>query len=160
MKYLPEFDLYIDEDCCLYRPPCRKDGKVTCSLLPVKVMKNLNGYLNVHRMINKKLHTFLVHRIIATAFIPNPENKPEIDHINRIVTDNRPSNLRWVTRQENVDNRDTVRTSDDPIEMERIEKSRSYAREFRRTHREHYREYSKDYYKRLYSIKRTDKYWK
>jgi len=45
-----------------------------------------------------------VHRLVANAFIPNPENKPEIDHINSIRDDNRLENLRWVTRSENNKN--------------------------------------------------------
>lgn len=47
-----------------------------------------------------------IHRLLAQAFIPNPENKPFIDHINRIKSDNRLENLRWVTTQENSYNID------------------------------------------------------
>ena len=44
---------------------------------------------------------FFIHRAVAELFIPNPENKPFIDHINTIKTDNRVCNLRWVTQAEN-----------------------------------------------------------
>lgn len=46
-----------------------------------------------------------VHRLLAEAFIPNPENKSCIDHINRNRLDNRLENLRWATRSENGENR-------------------------------------------------------
>lgn len=49
----------------------------------------------------------LLHRLIADAFIPNPDNKPQIDHINGIKTDNRISNLRWATHFENSNNPST-----------------------------------------------------
>lgn len=52
--------------------------------------------------VNRK--TMKVHRLVAEAFIPNPDNKPCIDHINTIRNDNRVENLRWVTIQENSDN--------------------------------------------------------
>ncbi len=45
-----------------------------------------------------------IHRLIAIAFIPNPDNKPCVDHINTIIDDNRVENLRWVTMQENTRN--------------------------------------------------------
>ena len=45
-----------------------------------------------------------IHKLVAMAFIPNPENKPCIDHINTDRSDNRVENLRWVTHKENCNN--------------------------------------------------------
>lgn len=46
-----------------------------------------------------------IHRAVASAFIPNPENKPQVDHINGDTADNRVCNLRWATQSENLFNR-------------------------------------------------------
>lgn len=72
------------------------------------------GYMQVnmyspHMEFNRKgkntknyWYTVAVHRLVANAFIPNPDNKPEVNHINKIRTDNNVGNLEWCTRMENM----------------------------------------------------------
>ena len=75
-----------------------------------------SGYLLVGLYKQQKRDRKLLHRLVAEAFIPNPDNKPEIDHINTIKIDNtvflnedgsinyEKTNLRWTTRKENINN--------------------------------------------------------
>lgn len=63
-----------------------------------------NGYFEYIFSYNGEHKYISVHRLVAETFIPNPDNKPCIDHINTIKTDNRVENLRWVTHQENMFN--------------------------------------------------------
>lgn len=65
---------------------------------------NDGGYLRVCLQTNGKSKWHRVSRLVAEAFIPNLQNKPEVDHINRNRMDNRAQNLRWVTRLENMNN--------------------------------------------------------
>lgn len=63
------------------------------------------GYLCVSLNSNKKRLTPKIHRLVGKHYIPNPENKPQLDHINRDKTDNRVENLRWVSVVENAQNK-------------------------------------------------------
>lgn len=60
-----------------------------------------HGYESVMLYKDKKPSKFLVHRLIALTFVPNPDNLPEVNHKNAERLDNRPENLEWVSSKEN-----------------------------------------------------------
>jgi hypothetical protein len=61
-----------------------------------------NGYLNIKLCKNNKEYYLSVHRIVAENFIDNPDNKPQVNHINKVKSDNRLENLEYVTLSENM----------------------------------------------------------
>ena len=77
--------------------------------------KNGDGYFHIG--LNKDNHRkkYETHRLVAQTFIPNPENKAEVDHINTKRDDNRIENLRWATRKENQNNSLTLKKRSDSM---------------------------------------------
>lgn len=68
----------------------------------LKPSKDKDGYLRIDLYKDGKSKTFQLHRLIAIEFIPNPENKPEVNHINEDKTKNNIENLEWATHRENI----------------------------------------------------------
>lgn len=67
----------------------------------VKAIHEVMGYMQVALSVNKKHACFKVHRLVAKAFIPNPENKPQVNHKDGNKLNNNVNNLEWVTCSEN-----------------------------------------------------------
>jgi len=74
-------------------------GSQKCQLM--KPAKDANGYLRTVLLIDGKLKTIKLHRIVALEFITNPFSKSQVNHVNFIRDDNRVVNLEWTTPKEN-----------------------------------------------------------
>ncbi len=118
-----------------------------------------DGYYRVH--IRHKMYK--VHRLVAETFIPNPDNKPLVDHIDRNPGNNNVENLRWVTHRENMYNTKTNREEgnrrkdmsereyrtmlykewkDKPENRAKVNKKKS---EWQKQHRAEHNEYVREY---------------
>lgn len=75
--------------------PCKKAGKL---LTP----SANNGYYHIKLWKEGQSKWYQIHQLVATAFIPNPKGKPQVNHKNSTRSDNRVENLEWCTPKENL----------------------------------------------------------
>lgn len=83
----------------------QKNHKTYFTSIPEKIMSlnvNSKGYHVVKLSVNGKYKSVYVHRLVANAYVPNPNGKPEVNHKDGVKTNNTPSNLEWTTRKENA----------------------------------------------------------
>lgn len=85
----------------LYQVSNQGNVKSVCSSKMLKSSPNNCGYYKVELYKNKKSKVFYVHRLVAISFIPNPENKKQVNHIDGNKANNNVSNLEWCTASEN-----------------------------------------------------------
>lgn len=104
-----------------YGGRCLKKGKVMSQYI------NTDGYLTTGITENGRTRTQGVHRLVALAWKPNPENKPEVNHKDGNKLNCRPSNLEWVTVQENAQHAFRIGLRTAP------KMTKSWARKFRQS---------------------------
>tara|TARA_R110000868_G_scaffold172130_3_gene407960 strand:- start:649 stop:1149 length:501 start_codon:yes stop_codon:yes gene_type:complete len=102
---------------------------------------NRGGYLVVGLYIDKKKQFFYVHRLIAIAFIPNPNNLPCVNHKNQNRKDNSISNLEWCTNMYNSQSINTIRNFGN---IHKDKRCNSYQTQYRSNGITHFKNFKKE----------------
>lgn len=117
--------------------------------------KNTNGYLQVVLHCNGKYKKCLVHRLVSQAFLPNPDNLPEVNHKDEDKTNNRVENLEWCTAKynlsygtRNIRRRDTLIKNGSWTGLSREEYIKEYYKKYYQEHKNEYNEQQKEYYRK------------
>lgn len=135
----------------------------------LKLSKNNYGYIQVYLYKNSIRTGLKVHRLVAQAFIPNPDNLPEVNHLDEDKTNNRVDNLEWCTHKYNVnyghrtENAINTRVKNGYADPDFIGfglNEKDYMKEYNRIYRENNREKSNEYSKRYYQEHKKELYEK
>ena len=117
--------------------------------------KNTDGYLQVGLCCNGKYKKCLVHRLVAQVFLPNPDNLPEVNHLDEDKTNNRVENLEWCDRKYNLNygsRQDKVRESKLKsgywTGLSREEYMKEYSKNYYRENKDKISEQQKEYYRK------------
>ena len=128
---------------------CREDGAVLIPDTHSKPRFRMHwtyGNTTVHgyKRITYKYKAYRVHRLIAEAFLSNPDNKPTVDHINRNRADNWIYNLRFADSKEQSENRSTTINRVDYGVREKDDK-KAYQKAYNAAHREQINAWHREY---------------
>ena len=121
----------------------------------LRLPKNKYGYIQVGLYKNGIRTEFKVHRLVAQAFIPNPDGLPQVNHKNEVKTDNNVDNLEWCTAKYNnnygtarIRSRDTKIKNGYYTGLSKEEYMKEYKKKNREKIIEQNREYNKKYYEK------------
>lgn len=116
-----------------------------------RILKQNNdgrGYMSVQLCLNGKIKKYLVHRLVAQTFIPNPDNLPEVNHKDENPENNSVTNIEWCNRSYNINygtRKDKVRESQLKNGFWTGLSEKEYRRKYWNDHRDHLNEWRREY---------------
>ena len=153
MKWMPQYNCWVFDDGRVAVPYSDSTVRSYKRLMSFRNPFLQNGYYNV----NLQYRRYRLHRLLAEAFIPNPDNKPTVDHIDRNPQNNSLDNLRWATGKEQADNTRLVDSGLAKYGVRKCEDPKEYNKRWAEAHKEHLREIKREYDKRRYAEKKKAK---